>query len=66
MYRDQFGEFCVWTLGLKGLKTVKLTVINGAKGITVQYQHGIAHRNYSLDPLLERAKQCYHWSYTVR
>ena len=54
----------MWILGLKRLKTVKFTVIKGAKGITVQYQHGNAHRHYSLDPLLERAKQCYHWSYT--
>ena len=24
----------------------------------------LMNRHYSLDPLLERAKQCYHWSYT--
>ena len=30
----------------------------------MQYHNGNAHRHYSLDPLLERAKQCYHWSYT--
>ena len=41
----------MWILGLKGLKTVNLTVINGAKGITVQYHHGNTHRHYSLDPL---------------
>ena len=59
----------MWILGLRGLKTVKFTVIKGAKEITVQYHHGNAHRHYSLDPLLERAKQCYHkyyWSYTNR
>ena len=54
----------MWILGLKGLKTVKFTEIKGAKGITVQYHHGNAHWHYSLDPLLERAKQCHHWSYT--
>ena len=54
----------MWILGLKGLKTVKFTEIKGAKGITVQYQHGNTHRHYSLDPLLERAKQCRRWSYT--
>ena len=54
----------MWILGLRGLKTVKFTVIKGAKEITVQYHHGNAHRHYSLDPLLERAKPCYHWSYT--
>ena len=54
----------MWILGLKGLKTVKFTEIKGAKGITVQYHHGNTHRHYSLDPLLERAKQCHHWSYT--
>ena len=47
----------MWILGLKGLKTVKLTEIKGAKGITVQYHHGNTHRHYSLDPLLERAMQ---------
>ena len=54
----------MWILGLKRLKTVKFTMIKGAKGITVQYQHGNAHWHYTLDPLLEKAKQCYHWSYT--
>ena len=54
----------MWILGLKGLKTVKFTEIKGAKGITVQYQLVNTHRHYSLDPLLERAKQCHHWSYT--
>ena len=54
----------MWILGLEGLKTVTFTVMKEAKGITVQYQHGNTHRHYSLDPLLERTMQCYHWSYT--
>ena len=31
MYRDQFGElFCMWILGLKGLKNIYLNTLHSA------------------------------------
>ena len=35
----------------------------GAEGITVQYQNAMTLIG-TIEPLFERAKQCYHWSYT--